>query len=531
MLFTLPTCPSGCLVEGMHLENAFHVLFLFFYAFSYLRFHTVFQENAERDLQEQRRAERQQENLEKRRSLAVCSGSELDDLERSLERNLSYTWSRRSLRRQPERFLSFQSKSSDPGFLHSKDPQQPLNSEGNSKHSQLGRLLLKDCVNTTGGLNGIKMDSRLEECVLQTDIDGNTAGMPHAIVAVQQEREMNTSPVMGMVMKVETQVNKASESVTPVKADKVAETNCIKASTQELLSDRVAIQANAKISQISCHLEISHQLAQEAGTVSPERERLYPRVGETLECHTLVKGLRSYEALSPTGQRAAPSHCSKWKKELEAEEKDGASLSQSKEDPCTSKMPKKGPSKRGLASQFGFCNSSGIPKARPKPEPSSAEGPTPRGSRLTPSRSVSMRSSPVMRPRNIQVDLKRSNSTSDKASTQSDTLVKQNCQPAEKPSPENKKTLPSSHQQLVRGSPLRLSKRFAPRSESPSLCPTRTIPSPTAATNTKAIRTAVINAAKAKSAKNADTGSSKTTPSSRTAGPKIPRPASQPMWR
>lgn len=490
------------------------------------------QENAERELQEQRRAERQRENLEKRRSLAVCSGSELDDLEHTLERNLSYTWSRRSLRRQPQRFLSFQNKSSDPSSLQSKDLQQPLNSEGNSKHSQLRRLLLKDCVNTTSGLNGIKMNSRLEKCVLQTDIDGNTAGMPHTIVTIQQEREMSTSPVMGMVMEVETQVNKASERVTHVKTDTVAETNCIKASTQELLSDRVAIQANAKISQVSCHLEISPQLAQEAGPVSPERERLYPRVGETLECHTLVKGLRSYEALSPTGQRAAPSHCSKWKKELEAEERDGASLPQSKEDPRASKSPNKGPSKRGLASQFGPCNSSGIPKARPKPEPSSAEGPTtPRGSRLTTSRSVSMRSSPVMRPRSIQVELKRSNSTRDKASTQSDTLVKQNCQPAEKPSPENKKTLPSSHQQLVRGSPLRLSKRFAPQSESPSLCQTRTIHSPTAATNTKAIRTAVINAAKAKSAKNADTGSSKTTPSSRTAGPKIPRPATQPMWR
>lgn len=372
--------------------------------------------------------------------------------------------------------------------------------------------------------------SRLEECVLQTDIDGNTAARPHPVVAVQQEGEMNTTPVMELNSnKEETPVNKASEKVTHVKTDVVAEISCIDASTQELLSDRVAIKANAKISQGSCHLELSPQLAQEAGPVSPDRERLYPRVGETLECHTLVKGLRSYEALSPTAQRAAPSHCSKWKKELEAEERENASSHQSKEDVRAYKIPNKSPSKRALASQIGPCISPGIPKTRPKPEPNSAEGPaTPRGSHLTPTRSVSMRSSPVMRPSNIQVELKRSISMRDKVSAQSNALVKQNCQAAEKPNPENKKTLPSSHQQLVRGSPSRVSKRLAPHSESQSPCQTRTIHSPT---NTKAIRTAVINAAKAKSAKNTDAASSKTAPGIRTAGPKIPRPTTQPMWR
>lgn len=366
--------------------------------------------------------------------------------------------------------------------------------------------------------------------MLQTDVDGNTAAIQPTIATIQQEREMSMSPVMEIKSnKDEMQVNKDSEGITHVKKDMVTETNFINASTQEPLSDRVAIQSNAKISQGSCRLEISPQLAQEAGPVSPGRERLYTRVGETLECHTLVKGLRSYEALSPTGQRATPSHCSKWKKELEAEERDGASLAQCKEDARGSKIPSKSPSKRGLASPIGPCNSSGIPKVRPKPEPSSAEGPaTPRGSRLTPSRSVSMRSPPVMRPSNIQVELKRSISTRDKASVQSDTLIKQNCPPAENPNLENKKTLPSSHQQLVRGSPMRVSKRFAPHLESQSPGQTRTIHSPT---NTKAIRTAVINAAKAKSAKNADAASSKTTPGTRTAGLKIPRPATQPMWR
>lgn len=342
------------------------------------------------------------------------------------------------------------------------------------------------------------------------------------------------SPVMGLnstkVMKVETQLDKTSERVKHVKTDTVAETDCVKASTQELLSDRVVIQANVKISQGSCHLDNSPQLAQEVGPISPERERLYTRVGETLECHTLVKGLRSYEVLSPTGQRAAPSHCSKWKKELETEERDGVSLPQSKDAP---KTPSKSPSKRGLVSQSGPCNNSGIPRARPKPEPSSAEGPaTSRGSRLTLSRSVSVRASPVTRQSsNMQVELKRSISTKDKASAQCDPVVRQNCQPTEKPSQEHNKTPPSSHQPFVRGSPLRVTKRFAPHAESQSPVQTRTIHSPTAATNTKAIRAAVINAAKAKTAKNADTMPSKATPGTRTTGPKIPRPATQPMWR
>lgn len=499
---------------------------MFFNTFSY-----VSQENADRELQEQRRAERQRENLEKRRSLAVCSGSELDDLERTLERNLSYTWSRRSLRRQPQRFHSFQDKSLEPSSLQSKDLQQPLKSEDNSKNSQLMRHSLKECVKTVNGLNRIEMDSiLLEECVLQSVVDGNMAATPDTTATIQQEREMNTSPVMGLnfkkVMKVETQVHKTSEMVTQVKTDTVLETDCIKASTQE--SDGVDIQANAKISQGSGHLEILPQLAQEAGPISPERERQYPRVGETLECHTLVKGLHSYEALSPTGQRVAQSHCSKWKKEMEAEERDGASLPQSKDAP---KTLNKSPSKRGLASQFGPCNSSGIPRARSKPEPSLSEGSaTPRGSRLTSTRSVSMRSPVVTRPRSIQVELKRSISTRDKAIAHSDRMVKQNCQPPEKPSPEHK-TLPRSHQQLVRGSPLRVSKWFVPHTESQSPCQAHTIQSPTAASNTKAVRTAVINAAKAKSAKNADTASSKATAGSRTAGPKIPRPATQPMWR
>lgn len=470
-------------------------------------------------------------NLEKRRSLAICNGSELDDLERTLERNLSYPRSRRSLRRLPQFFASFEDKSSDSASLQSNDFQQPLDSEDNSKNSRLEifQHASKQCVDSTSGLNEIKMDSRFKECVLQTGVDGNTAAMQPTIAPIQQEREMSTSPVVGINSnKVEMQVNQDSERIMHVKMDMVTETNFINANTQELLSDRVAIQSTAKISQGSCHLEISPQLAQEAGPVSPDRERPYTRMGETLECHTLVKGLRSYEALSPTGQRAAPSHCSKWKKELEAEERDGASLAQSREDARGSKIPNKSPSKRGLASPIGPCSSSGIPKARPKPEPSSAEGPeTPRGSRLTPLRSVSMRSPAVMPPSNIQVELKRSISTRDKVNTQSDTFVKPNCQPSEKHSVENKKT-PSSHQQLVRGSPMRVSKRVAPHSESQSPCQTRTIHSPT---NTKAIRTAVINAAKAKSVKNVDATSSKTTPGTRTAGLKIPRPAAQPMWR
>nr|XP_029518435.1 uncharacterized protein LOC115130969 [Oncorhynchus nerka] len=71
--------------------------------------------------------------------------------------------------------------------------------------------------------------------------------------------------------------------------------------------------------------ELSPQRAQECPEVSSpdrERDRSYPCVGETLECHTLVRGLRSYDNLSPpptTLSRAPPSLCSKWRKAKQAE--------------------------------------------------------------------------------------------------------------------------------------------------------------------------------------------------------------------
>ncbi|XP_041076947.1 FH2 domain-containing protein 1-like [Polyodon spathula] len=44
----------------------------------------------------------------------------------------------------------------------------------------------------------------------------------------------------------------------------------------------------------------------------------YPKVGESLECHTLVRGLNSYDNMTSAVQRPAPSHCTKWRRESTA---------------------------------------------------------------------------------------------------------------------------------------------------------------------------------------------------------------------
>ncbi|KAG2463831.1 FHDC1 protein, partial [Polypterus senegalus] len=46
----------------------------------------------------------------------------------------------------------------------------------------------------------------------------------------------------------------------------------------------------------------------------------FTKVGENLECHTLVRGLKSYD-ISPPVQRPSTNHCSKWKRESAAMQK------------------------------------------------------------------------------------------------------------------------------------------------------------------------------------------------------------------
>lgn len=280
---------------------------------------------------------------------------------------------------------------------------------------------------------------------------------------------------------------------------------------------------------------------------SPEREttRSYSRVGETLECHTLVKGLRSYDALSPPTSplpRPTPSLCSKWRKEREVDLREGTTPGSptSKEEARTMKIPVRSGigAKRGLVSRAGPSNSTGIPRVRSKTEPlngapTPANPPTP--SRLSTPRSVSMRSSPITRPAAVQTEVKRSSSTRERTVSEQQTPGKPTLtrRASDRSLPE--KVSGSTQPAFIRGTPLRVSKRLAPNSETQAPPQPRTAHSPSSAT-AKTIRTAVISAARNKTAKTTSTSappaSSKIPTASRIPGPKMPRAAAaQPLWR
>ena len=240
-------------------------------------------------------------------------------------------------------------------------------------------------------------------------------------------------------------------------------------------------------------------------------------MGETLECHTLVKGLRCYDTLSPPTSplpRPAPSLCSKWRKEREAAEVQEGSATGSptlKGEAQTTKTPVRSGvgAKRVLVSRSAPANSTGIPRVRSKTEPSSQvsspadQATTPRVSRLATPLSASMRSSPIARPAGVQLDVKRSNSARER--------VQHRTEPHASPvkSPLTRRTLDRSlpekasgvggnsnnNNSFVRGTPVRVSKRLAPNSETQARSQLRAAHSSSSAT-AKTIRTAVISAAR-----------------------------------
>lgn len=470
---------------------------------------------------------RERENVEKRRSLALCTGLEAeresDDLEHALQRSLSYTGSRRSLRRLSQYFLRSSERN-----MKSDSQQQPnsnLQSEGFSRDSV--RLHKSDeeteptlkqaqCLSTDGlqqdSTNPKKSHSRLSTRTVPSD---NTfVALGKTRITSHQQGAVNVLPLTGLspnkVLKVETRVQDASERLTQIETDALEDAekkDCVSGEESQRGGSPQREAESCLLGETwtnaSSPAKASPPLAQE-----PESGHVYPRVGETLECHTLVKGLRSYESLSPTVTRPAPNHCSKWKKEREAEERDGASSPHAKDDGRQVKTPTRGPTKRLLVPREGPPNCSGTPRAQTKSTPADSL------SRPSPVRPASIRTSLMTRFTGVQNELKRNSSARQKVSTPSDTgKLKSNA--AEKLKQDEDKR----REQFVRGSPLRVSKRLAPNSESPA---SRTVHSPTAATTAKTIRTAIISAAKAKTSK---------TPGTRIPGPKIPRPAAQPMWR
>lgn len=643
------------------------------------------QENAERELKEQKHRERQREIEEKRRSLAVCTGLDLgislareprgqenqDELEKLLEKNLSYTWSRRSLRSSDARRLSHHLHNDT--NLHNSSmlkmfPELASSLTSTSCHSNSSsdhQTRLCSSPDTDGTCSPIEQESVLGRGSLfqhsqakNTDTvwDSHVVTFTHSqhgqdftveqhgpesnyllqshlkTTGLESEAENSSRPIVSndqpspcpcadsfplpteapaLSFKNQASPNRQMFGLTPRDKShaiqtKSGDSSCeavphsshsgetlshtdskllryqrSESQSQSLIDAPKVVQSHQQpskeISPITCALmsdaglqkhtntelastpgkenwmppslpEFSKSQPEEYSDLpSPEREmeRSYSRVGETLECHTLVKGLRSYDTLSPPTSplpRPAPSLCSKWRKEREGDLREGATPGPptSKEEVRTMKNPIWSGigGKRGLVSHAGAPKSTGILRVRSKIEPSSVP-PTsvnlPTSSRLSNPRSTSARLSPNTRPTSSQSEVKNSNSTQEMTASEPQTPGKPTLsrRTSERSIPE--KASGSTQPAFIRGTLFRVSKRLAPNSETHVPSQPRNAHSPSSAT-AKTIRTTVISSARNKSAKTTNSSSSpassKTTTISRIPGPKMPRAtAAQPLWR
>ncbi|MGH0143704.1 UNVERIFIED_CONTAM: hypothetical protein FKN15_055263, partial [Acipenser sinensis] len=215
------------------------------------KFIKAIQENWERELQELRRVQRQEreeEGLEKRRSIATCSTLEVglgrtasdDDLELTLERNLRNSWNRQSFR-----------------------PREP--------RPQLSILANED-----------------------------------------SSKRLYSSEVLPSVLPEKTTV----ETKEFIQEDCPAQSaQFMRQVTERVLSQQMSLSASGQGKEAAAAVPVPKPVEeglQECVHLLPE----YPKVGESLECHMLVRGLKSYDNMTSAVQK--PSHCSKWRRESTA---------------------------------------------------------------------------------------------------------------------------------------------------------------------------------------------------------------------
>lgn len=635
-------------------------------------------------MKEQKRLERQREIGEKRRSLAICTGLDpglsiarephrqenQDELEKLLEKNLSYTWSRRSLRSSESRrhshhlyndthlhstailksfpelgssptSTSYHSSSSDhentmvlgsspdtDGTCSPTD-QEPVLSRGSRAQpgqttsrsmeavqesnvatfslSQHGRCftveqgpesfsyvlqgqlketeLEKEAEISHEHMASMNNDSSPSSCTTAAAVNTDTpAFCVQTQTSTQRQRfgpqvtDNNRSPqsksngssvneprpqsvnMSGIVSHSDTRARllryqrSESQSQSSINAPDKAQSQSQMKAVMPLPDAGLTKQTDTEVGSIpvsknwkpSSLPEFSQsQPLKYSDLPSPESEiaRSYSRVGETLECRTLVKGLRSYDALSPPTSplpRPPPSLCSKWRKERKVDLQEGTTPgSPTSKESQTMKAPLRCGigSKRGLVSRPGPSNNTGIPRVRSKTESSNAAaGPTnpPTPTRLSTPRSISMRSSPISRAANVQGEVKRSNSTRERTVGESQTPGKPMLtrRASDRSIPE--KVSGNTQPAFVRGTPLRVSKRLAPNSETQVSSQPNTAHGPSSAT-AKTIRTAVISAARNKTkttGNSSSPASSKIPTASRLPCPKMSRAtAAQALWR
>ncbi|XP_061901805.1 FH2 domain-containing protein 1 [Entelurus aequoreus] len=616
------------------LEEACKVFDLFCH-----RFQKAIKENAERELKEKNRVERQRVIGEKRRSLAVCTdldpGLSLarephghdnqDELEKLLEKNLSYTWSRRSLRNSESRRYSHHLYS-DKSFPELGSSPTSFSCHSNSSSDHESSVVLCSSPEMEGTcspvgqghvfVSGNRTQSNMEgvhdpliasysqhghgftlrkhgsksfsneqisgntttkntefspfscrnsaaintDAPPQTSSHGHSFGLPmtdksHSLQNKSNDVCANKSGILHSDNRAASVMYRRSEKEcvnVPDKRELKPLNTGIKVSSaisgpDETLKKQTDTEGlltpPVKETWMPPSLpEFSQSHPDECSDVpSPEREqrRSYSCVGETLECHTLVKGLRSYDPLSaPTSPlpRPTPSLCSKWRKERESDPRE-ASL---KEESRGFKLPVRNGirAKRGLGSRAGPSNSPGISKVRPEMEASNNSAPavtqSPAPSRPT-SSSLFLRSTPVTQPTSLRANVKRSSSTRERPQTVNDTQPPAksalNKRTLERPTAE--KVLNRTQSTFIRGSPSRVSKRVAPNSETPATAQALPSHNPSSAT-AKTIRTTAISATQNNNPKTANTSVSSATSKlpSRLPGSKMPRPATtQPLWK
>lgn len=637
------------------------------------------QENAERVLKEQKRLERQREIEEKRRSLAVCTPLDLgpsnarephsqenqDELEKLLEKNLSYSWSRRNSRSSDARKNSHQLQND--AHLHNSLLKifPELASSPTSKDSQSNSSSDQDTTaehrvsspDTDGACSPTEQDSSARPGGLcqygratnrRTDVarDSPTSASRHSQRGQDFAVKRHGPDRVSYVLQSHQSMGPKKESENPrghvVLNHQTLPTSCTNSASlptetsskvdgqppargqsfglmvmdKALATERKTNDANFESAHRSSHSgeqhshveseaqlsrrprcdsqtplvtdrahNFQHQIGETIRTSSgampdaslqmhssteaattpvkenwfpsslpdfeksepegfadlpnpePEMERSYSRVGETVECHTLVKGLRSYDVLSPPTSplpRPAPSLCSKWRKEREGDLREGTSPGSptSKEDVRSVKTP----ARSGIGAKRGPSNSTGVLRTRSKNEASHGiQTSANSSSRLASPRSTAVRSSVVTRAAAAQSEVKCISSTQERAANKSQTTGKSTLtrRMSERSLPE--KPAGGTQQAFVRGSLFRVSKRLAPNPESQVTPQPRNAHSPSSAT-AKTIRTTVVSGARNKTAKTTSTSaspaSSKSTTVSRIPGPKVPRAtAPQPMWR
>ncbi|TRY98200.1 hypothetical protein DNTS_006233, partial [Danionella cerebrum] len=520
--------------KSFKLEEACHIFQCFCH-----RFQRAVQENTERALQEQRRVTRERENVEKRRSLALCTGLQAerdsDDLEHALQRSLSYTGSRRSLRRLSKFFQHAEERNAQFPTDSTFHPEglgreselkiHPLQrTDAGPESNQQGMRFDKPGPSSLADSKPIsQQDTVTSDSTLKSRPEMNLRTVPSALgktsIASHQQGAVNVMPLTGLSPdKVKKPVQDTTERLTQIARD-VSEVSgkkdCVRGKDCPSLKGVTTPETATNLvgdtwSSMSSPPESIQRLSLE--TRSPEREHVYPRVGETVECHTLVRGLRTYESNLPAMTRPATSHCSKWMKEREAEDRDSPSTPHTKDDLRMVKTPTRAPAKRVLIPRGGPSNNSGIPRVRTKPEAIPSDGLS--AGQLSRSSPARPRTSVEMRLTGVQNQVKTNASARQKSNSQSDSGT-------DKGNGAEKSNKDKCREPFVRGSPLRVTKRVAPNSESQIPL---TIHTPTAATTAKTIRTAIISAAEAK----AKTAKSSVT---RLPGPRVPRATSQPMWR